>query len=194
MPTTCVVVNCFNRHYKGSTIKFYRFPVDSDRRRQWVAFVSRRNEDGSTWQPRDGDRICSDHFILKQKSDLPSNPDYVPSILSRRGTESSGEEVEEALDHTGDQKRLKRFERAQQRRKKATEWERLQRIEQERDAAYHKRAQKAFVHDHGCYCKPIEAKPISTCIESLCSPDRLNFARAIDKELTIPVEVGKFVS
>ena len=83
MPTTCVVVNCFNRHYKDSTIKFYRFPVDSDRRRQWVAFVSRRNEDGSPWQPKDGDRICSDHFILKQKSDIPTNPDYVPSILSR---------------------------------------------------------------------------------------------------------------
>ena len=95
--------------------------------------------------------------------------------------------MEEALDHTGDQKRLKRFERAQHCRKKATERERLQRVEQERDAAYHKRAHKA----HGCYCKPIEAKPINACIESLC---RLNFARAIDKKLTIPVEVGKFVS
>ena len=74
MPTTCVVVNCFNRHYKGSTIKFYRFPVDSDHCRQWVAFVSRQNEDGLAWQPKDGNRI-------KQKSDLPRNSDYVPSIL-----------------------------------------------------------------------------------------------------------------
>ena len=178
MPTTCVVVNCFNRHYKDSTIKFYRFPVDSDCRRQWVAFVSQRNEDGSPWQPKDGDRICSDHFILKQKSDIPTNPDYVPSILSRRVTETRGEEVEEVLDHTQDQKRLNRFERAQQRRKKAAEWERLQ------------NTQKAFVHDHGSYCKPTGWEEM----ESLCNSDGQNFTRVIDKELTIPVEVGKFAS
>ena len=194
MPTTCVVVNCFNRHHKDSTIKFYRFTVDSDRRRQWVAFVSRRNEDGSPWQPKDGDRICSDHFILNQKSDIPTNPDYVPSILSRRVTETRDEEVVEALDprldHTQDQKHLNRFERAQQRRKKATEWDRLQGVEQERDAIYHKRTQKAFVHDHGSYCKPTGWEKM----ESLCNSDRQNFTRLIDKELTIPEEVGKFAS
>ena len=131
---------------------------------------------------------------MKQKSDIPSNPDYVPSILSRCVTEASGkasgEGVEEALDHTRDQKRLNRFERAQQRRKKATEWERLQGVEQERDAAYHKCTQKAFVHDHGSYCKPTGWEEM----ESLCNSDGQNFARVIDKELTIPVEVGKFAS
>ena len=105
-------------------------------------------------------------------------------------TETRGEEVEEALDHTQDQKRLNRFERAQQRRKKATEWERLQGVEQERDAIYHKRTQKAFVYDHGSYCKPTGLEEM----ESLCNSDGQNFTRVIDKELTIPVEVGKFAS
>ena len=82
MPTTCVVVNCHNRQHKGCNISFYQFPVDQDHRRRWVAFVSHQNEDGSPWQPGDGDRICSDHFILKKKSVIPNNPDYVPSIQS----------------------------------------------------------------------------------------------------------------
>jgi len=46
----------------------------------WVAFVSRRNPDGSPWQPGTGDRVCSDHFISGSKSDLPSSPDFMPSI------------------------------------------------------------------------------------------------------------------
>ena len=82
MPTTCVVVNCHNRQHKGCNISFYRFPVDHDRCRKWVGFVSCQNEDGSPWQPGYSDRICSDHFILIKKSDIPNNPDYVPSIQS----------------------------------------------------------------------------------------------------------------
>ena len=79
MPTTCVVVGCHNRQTKQCGLSFYRFPKDKDRRRLWVAFVSRRNPDGSPWQPGTG-CMCSEHFISKRKSDLPSSPDFVPSV------------------------------------------------------------------------------------------------------------------
>ena len=80
MPTTCAVVGCHNRQTKQCGLSFYRFPKDKDHRRLWVAFVSRRNPDGSLWQPGTGDRVCSEHFISKRKSDLPSSPDFVPSV------------------------------------------------------------------------------------------------------------------
>ena len=28
----------------------------------------------------EGNRVCSEHFISKKKSNLPGNPDYVPSV------------------------------------------------------------------------------------------------------------------
>ena len=80
MPTTCAVFGCHNRQTKKIKRSFYRIPKDSDCRRRWLAFIGRKNEDGSSWKPERGDRVCSDHFLSKQKSDLPTNPDYVPSI------------------------------------------------------------------------------------------------------------------
>ena len=80
MPTTCAVVGCHNRQTKQCGLSFYKFPKDKDHRRLWVAFVSRRNSDGSPWQPGTGDHVCSEHFISKRKSDLPSSPDFVPSV------------------------------------------------------------------------------------------------------------------
>ena len=82
-----MVVNCHNRQHKGCNISFYRFPVDQHRRQRWVAFVSRQNEDGSSWQPGDSDRTYSDHFILKEKSDIPTNPDYMQSPRSSESLE-----------------------------------------------------------------------------------------------------------
>ena len=62
MPTTCVVVGCNTRHSKEGNISFYRFPNpvdDLERRRKWINFVSRKNEDGTPWEPEDGERLCS---------------------------------------------------------------------------------------------------------------------------------------
>ena len=55
----------------------------------------------------DGDRICSDHFILKQKSDIPINPNYVLSIQSPCSSESPSQMQE--------RDQLSRFERSQRR-------------------------------------------------------------------------------
>ena len=96
MPTTCAVVGCHNRHSKQCGLQFYKFPTDKDRRRLWIAFVSRRNPDGSAWQPGSGDRVCSDHFISRKKSDLPGSFDFVPSIQTKTL------ELTECLSHSED--------------------------------------------------------------------------------------------
>ena len=80
MPTTCYVVGCYNYHSKDSIYSFYRFPTDPDRQRRWVSFVSQQNADGTLWKPGEGGRVCSEHFTSKKKSDLPGNPNYVPSV------------------------------------------------------------------------------------------------------------------
>ena len=80
MPTTCVVFGCHNRQRKGIHRSFYQIPKEPERRCHWLAFISRRNEDRSAWEPGKGDHVCSDHFISRKKSDLLTSPDYVPSI------------------------------------------------------------------------------------------------------------------
>lgn len=64
--------------------EFYRFPKDKECHCLWVAFIYRRNPDGSHWQPSTGDLMCSDHFIFRRKSDLPSFPDFVPSVQMKK--------------------------------------------------------------------------------------------------------------
>ena len=32
------------------------------------------------WKPGDGDRVCSEHFVSKKKSNLPNSLEYVPSV------------------------------------------------------------------------------------------------------------------
>ena len=79
MPTMCVVVGCNNRHYKGCNVSFYHFPNpvdDIERRCKWTNFVSRKNEDGTSWEPAEGDRLCSQHFISGEKSDSPTSLDF----------------------------------------------------------------------------------------------------------------------
>jgi len=54
-------------------------------------FVSRRNPDGSPWQPGTSDCVCSDHFISGSKLHLPSSSDFVLSI-QRKDLEISSSE------------------------------------------------------------------------------------------------------
>uniref|UniRef100_A0A8C9T4M6 THAP-type domain-containing protein n=1 Tax=Scleropages formosus TaxID=113540 RepID=A0A8C9T4M6_SCLFO len=58
MVHTCVVVGCRNRRTPGTTLSFYRFPRDPERKQRWIAAVNRQG-----WQPNDGSRLCSTHFI-----------------------------------------------------------------------------------------------------------------------------------
>ena len=39
-------------------LKFYRFPVDKERRRKWVSAIRR-----DKWQPNEYSRLCSTHFV-----------------------------------------------------------------------------------------------------------------------------------
>ena len=184
MPTICEVVNCHNRHNKGCKISFYRFPLDQDRRRRWLAFVSRQKEDGSPWQPGDGDRICSEHFILKQKSDIPTNPDYVPSIQSPCSSKRSSQVREK--DH------FSHFERSQRRSRMVADQRESQELQIVNDSIAYTIAQKAFQHDHGSYCKRSsnygalhEVSEVRMSPKQGCSYDEAM------EEPTISAEVGK---
>ena len=59
--------------------KFLSIPIDPNKLRRWVSFVSRQNAEILPWMPEEGDRVCSEHFIPKKISNLPGNPDYMPS-------------------------------------------------------------------------------------------------------------------
>ena len=184
MPTTCIVVNCHNRQHKGCNISFYRFPVDQDRRQRWVAFVSRQNEDGSPWQPGDGDRICSDHFILKKKSDIPNNPDYVPSIQSPCSSEGP--------ERVPEKDQFSRFERSQRRSRMLADQQESQQLQIINDSIAYTIAQKAFQHDHKWYCKGSSSHGASYEVSevSMSPGQSCSYNEAIE-EMTIPVEVGK---
>ncbi|XP_032385960.1 uncharacterized protein LOC116698250 isoform X2 [Etheostoma spectabile] len=58
MVHTCVVAGCRNRRTPGTTLSFYRFPRDPDRKQRWIAAVNREG-----WVPNDGSRLCSTHFL-----------------------------------------------------------------------------------------------------------------------------------
>ena len=58
MGKACCASGCVNGFCKGNGIKFYRFPVDVDRRRRWIAALSRKD-----WQPSEYSWLCSVHFV-----------------------------------------------------------------------------------------------------------------------------------
>ncbi|XP_029314921.1 THAP domain-containing protein 5 isoform X2 [Cottoperca gobio] len=62
MVHTCVVTGCRNRRTPGTTLSFYRFPRDPERKQRWIAAVNREG-----WVPNDGSRLCSNHFISEMK-------------------------------------------------------------------------------------------------------------------------------
>ncbi|XP_059895294.1 uncharacterized protein LOC132448209 isoform X1 [Gadus macrocephalus] len=77
MVHTCVVSGCRNRRTPGTALSFYRFPRDPERKQRWVDAVNRQG-----WQPNDGSRLCSSHFISGKQVKNPRSPDYVPSLFS----------------------------------------------------------------------------------------------------------------
>ncbi|XP_035250408.1 uncharacterized protein LOC118214513 [Anguilla anguilla] len=77
MVHTCVVVGCRNRRTPGTTLSFYRFPRDPERKQRWIAAINREG-----WLPNDGSRLCSTHFISGKQVKNPRSPDYVPSVFS----------------------------------------------------------------------------------------------------------------
>ncbi|KAJ8350939.1 hypothetical protein SKAU_G00260690 [Synaphobranchus kaupii] len=76
MVHTCVVVGCRNRRTPGTTLSFYRFPRDSERKQRWISAINREG-----WLPNDGSRLCSTHFISGKQVKNPRSPDYVPSVF-----------------------------------------------------------------------------------------------------------------
>ncbi|KAK9969189.1 hypothetical protein ABG768_027385 [Culter alburnus] len=77
MVHTCVVAGCRNRRTPGTTLSFYRFPRDPDRKQRWIAAVNREG-----WVPNEGSRLCSTHFISGKQVKNPRSPDYVPSVFT----------------------------------------------------------------------------------------------------------------
>ena len=76
MVESCCAVCCVNRLTKGSSLSYYRFPTDNDRRRRWISAINRKD-----WHPTQYSYVCSAHFVSDKKSDDPVSPDYVPSIF-----------------------------------------------------------------------------------------------------------------
>ena len=76
MVKSCCAIGCTNRLTKGSTLSFYRFPADVERRRLWIAAINRRD-----WEPNEYSYVCSAHFVSGKKINDELSPDYVPSIF-----------------------------------------------------------------------------------------------------------------
>lgn len=173
MPTTCVVFGCNNRHLLGCGISFYHFPPETERRRQWIAFVDRKNPDGTAWQPGIDDRLCSDHFISKKKSDISTSPDYIPTISAKKCP-------------TAPEDSVARYERAQRRSRASEEAHRAIEVERETKLALRQAQYEAFKHDHGLYCKNNSPPP-----QEQPSVDDINSGLASQRSPspTIPAEV-----
>ena len=173
---------------------FYRFPTDPDRRRRWVSFVSRQNPNGTLWQPGEGDRICSEHFISKKKSDMPGNPNYVPSVYPEVTAKKkcSGNSNSNATES------LARFERAQ-RRAAANEKERIAKeMEEERICLFTQQAVRGFKHDHGGYCKSkscgIPCETAALVPATVSSSSSMQASQITEGSLSsnIPAEIGRY--
>ena len=135
-----------------------------------------------TWQPGKNDRLCSDHFISKKKSDIPTSPDYVPSIntkIKRPTTQASSE------------KSLERFERAQRRSQTSEQARKALQLEKVMNCERIRAVSRAIEHDHGHYCSSkspatLEPRSFGSVVttaskQSYCSSTP-----------TIPADVGKY--
>uniref|UniRef100_A0A8C5E8W4 THAP domain-containing protein 1 n=1 Tax=Gouania willdenowi TaxID=441366 RepID=A0A8C5E8W4_GOUWI len=59
MVHTCVVSGCRNRRTPGTSLSFYRFPRDPERKQRWVAAVNREG-----WEPNDGSRLSVSSLVI----------------------------------------------------------------------------------------------------------------------------------
>ncbi len=62
MVDSCCAVGCTNRLTKGCTLSFYKFPVDSSRRRLWIAAINRKG-----WESIQYNFVCSAHFSKREE-------------------------------------------------------------------------------------------------------------------------------
>ena len=197
MPTTCAVVGCHNRQSKHCLLSFYRFPKEKERRRRWIAFVSHKNSDGSAWELDNGDRICSEHFIMGKKSDLFASPDFVPSIQVKnsRATECNAA--------------LSRFERASHRAKLQTERRRQEERNALKDEELILCIVRAFNNDHtyarqlltedtpreeplALHCRHVDLPAVDDAVVVL--QPTLSQSEQSAKDCCIPAEIGMVVT
>ncbi|XP_068227131.1 uncharacterized protein [Palaemon carinicauda] len=82
MVSTCCVPSCKNKRIKQGNhqiVRFYRIPkFNLERRAKWIKAIGR----GADWKPTAFSRVCSDHFVLGEKSDNKLSPNFVPCIFS----------------------------------------------------------------------------------------------------------------
>ena len=131
--------------------------------------------------------MCSEHFVLKEKSDSPNSPDYVPSdYLETLAKKSSC---------AANASSLAIFEQTQ-RCSTTSEMERLAtEREEETNILFVQRALKAFKNDHGSYCKASTEQPCQAVEQVVvCQPGRLSSSGAEQQSLYIPAEAGKILT
>ena len=63
MPKNCCAVGCSDVYKKGYGLQFYRFPVDPDRRRRWIAAVDRKG-----WEPTEYTWNAANTLLLEQRA------------------------------------------------------------------------------------------------------------------------------
>ena len=80
----CCAVGCNNCSSRDRPrgVKFYSFPKDKKRCKDWIAEVNRVGSRGSLWTPSDAARLCSEHFYGGVKSNDPSSISYLPTLFS----------------------------------------------------------------------------------------------------------------
>ena len=80
--TSCSVVACGSKAWKTvPKPRFFRFPSrDKLQKQLWVAIIGRLNPDGSLWQPKNHDYICSNHFVGGMYSRTRGDVNYTPSL------------------------------------------------------------------------------------------------------------------
>ena len=81
MPTTCVVIGCYNCQRKGVNRGFYKIPKDLERRCRWLAFINRRSENGKPWIPGNAGLVW--HSQTHGGNSGASAPPFPPSKLAR---------------------------------------------------------------------------------------------------------------